>query len=624
MALRDNQMERSLDQALYKYLPSAWVDSYCKKERLILTAYVTHWNSVPAQGINQERLLWRIGRLVSVFQKHGHTKGFLFPISAKNYEVLTPRQGRAADIYAEISPLVFFCNTCGRVRVYRNTNSVLYSKRRCGRQGCTGELRQLQMVYHCKCGWAGPVKPIGCKKHGTSRLRYDHYAFICDCSPGRRMEMNTICPSCSAWLSPDNAENPGVHIPSSVCMIDLMNSDIEELLSSDVGGASVVLAYGAGAITADDLSKIIRMSGREIDEEGMESEIARIARDFVEQFGIGEALAYRMAEMAIKNSNSSGALKQAKDFVDTNLYQADWGAREELAIEIAEYDAVIRGDVFTLEDAMTAAQSLGMHSLNAASYPETARRLGFRSVRACEDISIVFSAYGFTRRSYNPSEAVLTAFPSETPGMKNVYVNHLTTEGILFELEKAAVLRWLLANGFVDPRRDNIPDLGDELGLQTWFFNYVRLDAITPFMPVSNELYPITAAVYTLIHSASHALIGQAAQLCRLDKNALSEYIFPNIPAFMIYCQNVQGVNLGALFNLFEVYFHRWLSSTIESIQTCIFDPVCIDEEKACVGCLFLNEISCIHFNHDLNRRFLVGWRDKSSGEQVKGFWEGV
>lgn len=113
MALRENQMERSLDQALYKYLPSAWVDFYYKKERLVLTAYVTHWNSVPAQGINQERLLSRIARLVSVFQRHGHTKGFLFPISAKNYEVLTPRRGRAADIYAEISPLVFFCNTCG-------------------------------------------------------------------------------------------------------------------------------------------------------------------------------------------------------------------------------------------------------------------------------------------------------------------------------------------------------------------------------------------------------------------------------------------------------------------------------------------------------------------------------
>lgn len=506
--------------------------------------------------------------------------------------------------------------------MYRNTNDVLYSKRRCRRPGCTGELRQLQLVYHCKCGWAGPAKPIGCKKHGISRLRYDDYGFVCDCHPDRRMEMNTICPNCSAWLSPDNAENWGVHIPFSISMIDLVDSDIEELLSSEADGVSVVLAYGAGAITAEDLSKITRMSAIEIDEEGMEREIAKIARDFVEQFGIGEVQARQMAEVAIENRDSSGALKRVKDFVDTNLHQVDWGAREELAIEIAEYDAVIRGDVFTLEDAMTTAKSLGMHCLDASSYSETARRFGFKSVRACEDISILFSAYGFTRTSTDPSEAVLTAFPGEKPGMKNVYANCLTTEGILFELDKAAVLRWLLANGFVDPRRDNVPDLG--VGLQTWFLNYVRLDAITPFMPVSREMYPITAAVYTLIHSASHALIGQAAQLCGLDKNALSEYIFPNIPAFLVYCQNVQGVNLGALFNLFEVYFHRWLSSTIESIQTCIFDPLCIDEEKACVGCVFLNEISCIHFNHDLDRRFLVGWRDKSSGELVKGFWEGV
>jgi len=617
-------MERSLDQALYKYLPCAWMDFYYKKNRLILTAYVTHWNSVPAQKINRERLLARIGRLVSVFQSHENTNGFLFPISAKNYEVLTPRQGRAADIYAEISPLVFFCNTCGRVQVYRSTNGVLYSQRRCGRQGCTGDLRQLQMVYHCKCGWAGPVKPIGCKTHGISRLRYDNFGFVCDCNPGRRMEMNTICPSCSAWLLPDNADNWGVHIPFSISMIDLMNSDIERLLASEADGASVILAYGAGAITAEDLGNIIRMSGSESDEQGMESEIANIVQVYVGEFGLDEAQARRLAEAAVKSRDSSGALKRAKDFADTSLYQVDWAAREELASEIAEYDALTRGDGFTLDDAMVAARSLGMHSLDVASYLETARCFGFRNVRACDDTSIVFAAYGFTRRSSNPSEAVLTAFPSEKPGMKNVYVNHLTTEGILFELDKAAVLRWLLANGLVDSKQDNVPDFDDEQGLQTWFFNYVRLDAITPFMPINSELSPITAAVYTLIHSVSHALICQAGQLCGLDKNALSEYIFPNIPAFLIYCQNVQGLNLGALFNLFEVYFHRWLRSTLESVQTCIFDPLCIDEEKACVGCLFLNEISCIHFNHDLDRRFLVGWRDKSSGERVTGFWEGV
>ena len=102
----------------------------------------------------------------------------------------------------------------------------------------------------------------------------------------------------------------------------------------------------------------------------------------------------------------------------------------------------------------------------------------------------------------------------------------------------------------------------------------------------------------------------------------MSEYIFPGVPAVLIYVQNSQGFNLGSLFNTFEAYFDRWLLRANNIAQKCVFDPICIERHKACSGCLFLNEISCQHFNKDLDRTLVIGYTDKRTKKQVFGYWE--
>ena len=46
------------------------------------------------------------------------------------------------------------------------------------------------------------------------------------------------------------------------------------------------------------------------------------------------------------------------------------------------------------------------------------------------------------------------------------------------------------------------------------------------------------------------------------------------------------------------------------------------NKEKACAGCLFLNEVSCRHFNKDLNRSYLCGYFDNQLQKKLKGYWE--
>ena len=124
-----------------------------------------------------------------------------------------------------------------------------------------------------------------------------------------------------------------------------------------------------------------------------------------------------------------------------------------------------------------------------------------------------------------------------------------------------------------------------------------------------------------LLHSISHALINEASELCGLDKSSLSEYILPSIPAVFIYCSNSQGFSMGALYNAFQTHLDKWLKHAKQKAKRCIFDPMCINHDKACAGCLFLNEVSCQHFNKDLDRSYLCGHFDVQTQKRLKGFW---
>ena len=117
-------------------------------------------------------------------------------------------------------------------------------------------------------------------------------------------------------------------------------------------------------------------------------------------------------------------------------------------------------------------------------------------------------------------------------------------------------------------------------------------------------------------------MIRAAAEIGGLGKDSLSEYIFPGIPAILIYVQNSQGFNLGSLFNTYEAYFDKWVLRANRTAQKCVFDPICIERHKACTGCLFLNEVSCQHFNKDLDRSLVIGYVDKQTKKRIVGFWE--
>lgn len=628
MDLRDNQMQRGLNQALYKYLPLSWIDFYKKVDRTAYTAFVKNWNSSILNGVNSRRLLMKVNQSVDEYRERGRVRDFVFPINEENYDVRTLESGINSDIITEVNPLTFFCGNCMKVHSY-NTSDIFYKKnprRKC--TNCSGTLKQLKLVYSCSCGWAGPVKPIPCinKAHGYDHLHYSgKFTFYCSYEKHRKIEIRKKCPSCGKTLYSKNPLDMGNYIPLSLTMIDLVKTKLDDFVTENEKGPHLIVSHWLNQLSKDQLDKAVRNSGNVDSEEDTNRKIKELIDMYINQLNLPKEQAISIAKATVENEQQDKGIDAALNYISVVLTRNDLTSLSELALQFLEYDTVInppRMSISTLENAIEVSKKLNTNA-RPEKYQEVAKQFGFNHVQASGDIPFIMCSYGFTRKETEPSKATLVGFPAETIRRKNVYATKLDTEGILFEIDRLAILKWLLKNNLIDEILDNVPeDLTDDAEVKAWFINKVNGKVINTFTPIDKESERITYYVYNLIHSISHALLRQAANLCGLDKNSLSEYIFPNVPAVLIYCQNSQGLNIGALFNVFEAYFDKWLQSTKDALEKCIFDPVCIDRDHACSGCLYLNEVSCVHFNKDLDRRLLIGWFDKSNKERFYGFWE--
>ena len=619
----DRQMKRGKTQALYKYLPGSWIDfSVRGKDRKQYIAKVDHWNSEKLDEINSKRLIRTVNHAVQSYAAQGTGSSSVNPVSGfgaeltqENCDVLEPKvSDDERGIIAKISPLTFYCKKCKKVYQFNSEDS--YNRnRRCKDCGDT-ELTQFRQIYFCKCGYATDKHPR-CLTHGFSDLYWDgEYNFTCRTCK-KKISMQTKCPVCGATLGAKVALDPSQYFTYSLSLIDLIDEKLERFISETDYGKYITIAFFLEKISRDQLEDVIN-KGITTDPVEYAKEYDKNYQMFMGVFNDENDAAIAAKAMTDKNCGNIYApiIEEIKGKLYTTTENID-----QLAEMILEHSMVKElKDHATLETAIKVAQSLNTNA-NPESFKEIARRFGIYHVRACDKIPFVSCSYGYTRVKSEYEDGVqLHAFKEEKNGRKNIYATRMDTEGVLFEFDRMAILKWLIKNEFIDP--ENAPDLSSEEAVKLWFINNIRPEEIHPFTTISEETTPETYYVYRLIHSISHLLIRAAADIGGLGKDSLSEYIFPGVPAVLIYVQNSQGFNLGSLFNTFEAYFDKWMLRANNSAQKCVFDPICIERYKACTGCLFLNEVSCQHFNKDLDRSLIIGHVDKQTKKQVIGFWE--
>jgi len=618
------QMKRGKNQSLYKYLPETWIDfSVRGKERKQYIAKVLRWNSEKLDGINAKRLIRTVNESVHSFENQAGSTGPIKPtvgfgaeLTKDNCDVLTPKASEEErGIVAQISPLTFYCKLCNKV--YQFSSEEEYQKRRhCTNPECHhAELAQFRQIYFCKCGYATDRHNPRCPEHGYQYVKwYGNFDFVCTkCK--RPIPMQVKCPVCGDMLRPKVALDPAQFFVFSLSLIDLIDEKLENFISETDYGPYITFAYWLGLVNKEELDEIIK-NGIVSDPEVYQKVYDKM---YQQMLPLGEVVAAQAAKIAA-DQQCGNRFNDLVNDLKTKIFTGE-SDLSSIAERILEYDLVTRlDDVSDLASAVTVARLLNTNA-NPEQYAQIAERFGIKSARVCDRIPFVSCSYGYTRVESEWKEGVqLHALKEEKNGRKNIYATKLNTEGVLFEFDRKKIIQWLLANGIINA--EEAPDLNSEEEIKIWFLNNIKPSLIHPFSTIDETASKETYYVYRLIHSLSHLLIRAAADIGGLGKDSLSEYIFPGVPAVLIYCQNSQGFNLGSLFNTFEAYFDKWMNKAYASAQKCIFDPICIERQKACTGCLFVNEVSCQHFNKDLDRALVVGNVDRETQRKTTGFWE--
>lgn len=618
------QMKRGKNQSLYKYLPETWIDfSVRGKERKQYIAKVLRWNSEKLDGINAKRLIRTVNESVHSFENQAGSTGPIKPtvgfgaeLTKDNCDVLTPKASEEErGIVAQISPLTFYCKLCNKV--YQFSSEEEYQKRRhCTNPECHhAELAQFRQIYFCKCGYATDRHNPRCPEHGYQYVKwYGNFDFICTkCK--RPIPMQVKCPVCGDMLRPKVALDPAQFFVFSLSLIDLIDEKLENFISETDYGPYITFAYWLGLVNKEELDEIIK-NGIVSDPEVYQKVYDKM---YQQMLPLGEVVAAQAAKIAA-DQQCGNRFNDLVNDLKTKIFTGG-SDLSSIAERILEYDLVTRlDDVSDLASAVNVARLLNTNA-NPEQYAQIAERFGIKSARVCDRIPFVSCSYGYTRVESEWKEGVqLHALKEEKNGRKNIYATKLNTEGVLFEFDRKKIIQWLLANGIISI--EEAPDLDSEEEVKIWFLNNIKPSLIHPFSTIDETASKETYYVYRLIHSLSHLLIRAAADIGDLGKDSLSEYIFPGVPAVLIYCQNSQGFNLGSLFNTFEAYFDKWMNKAYASAQKCIFDPICIERQKACTGCLFVNEVSCQHFNKDLDRALVVGHVDRETQRKTTGFWE--
>jgi len=219
---------------------------------------------------------------------------------------------------------------------------------------------------------------------------------------------------------------------------------------------------------------------------------------------------------------------------------------------------------------------------------------GIRDITYISDINLISSCIGLIygiNKFYEPGFVphFSPIWMDDVKKEKMVsYSYPFETEGVLIELDRVKVCNWLIDNGFLGEIKR--PTDGGE--------------AANILLKIGSDSKGY-AALKTLIHTLSHALIRRSSLYTGLDSDSCGELLFTNNAAFLIYATS--NINIGGFAFVFEHSLMEWFREIKLELNECTFDPTCIFEKGACFSCMYLPEYVCSEFNKNLDRDVFLG-----------------
>jgi hypothetical protein len=628
-------MKRSKSQAVYRYLPDMWISDRLPSG-IAVTARLKNWNHVHMTGIYDSFIESEIKHQIRLFSSRGgDIRAFGTENDIASFRIVEPACNEGVpDIIGEISPLVFYCSSCGAAHQERSYMSVNSHTWKCVKPECgKHSVKQLQMIYACECGHAEPIKMpyIQGINEYTYRPNSDTYKMAYKRNGNTQFaEFAITCPTCNKRLVPDNANSGRNYKPFTLRVINLVDDKAGKFYEKGEDAQMVIIAKWFEEISIEQYTTLLdnvdfafsanlrSYARRSRAEEQIRSliEVGLIAES-----GFSEAV----HQILVNDKTSEYGIERAIVFCNRMFSKnSDRNWFSNYSFKMMQYDTLkYSRRIITLNECIEHQIELGyiespleIHSLNS--------RMGIKNMQVSFDIEIVNCTYGYTRRASNPSQSTNGRLKLNAYGLSNegdsrlAYGSKLNTEGILFEINQGKILDWLNANGVIN--EEQMPDTQDTMSVKRWYAEHVHGDSISVFgEPGAGD--PITSYVFSLLHTMSHAFLRAAGEMSGLSVNSLAEIIIIDAASIFIYSQTSQGIPLGALSGMAESNYREFLEKAYVENRMCIFDPICSDRDNtSCSACVQIADISCNHFNCGLGRKYL--YTTLNTGSPSIGYWD--
>ena len=635
-------MKRSKTQAVYRFLPEMWISEKGDSERAV-SAKIKNWNYIKMADIYEDFIEGEVKRQIKLFgDRGGDISAFDLSPDTHSFAIVeTACNEGIPDIIGEISPLVFYCSSCGTVSDLRNPDAVDKYTWKCKNPDCgKWAVKQLQMIYACECGYAQPIKvPYvqGVKDFKFRPNETQYKMFYRSGNSEKPAEFVQICPNCNSRLVPDNANSGRNYKPFTLKVINLVDQRNGQFYKKGIDAQKTIVCRWFDKLSTADYEEILNNIELAFSDAFKSDAQRRNVEQQVRALIDAGLLPPEMFESALNNMlQNAPNTKSVERYVamcddlfsrkktEDPVGYAEWLGH--FSFKLMQYDTLKYAKrIITLEEAIQ--RQLDMEFIDS---PEeiTAlnQKMGIANMQVSCDIQIINCTYGYSRRVADPKNSTnkncrlkLNAYDRTRDGTANlVYGAKLDTEGILFEISQRKIVEWLYENKIIS--EEQLPDLDDDVSVKKWFAQYVHSDVISMFGEIDDS-EKITKNVFALLHSMSHAFMNAAGELSGLSSNSLTEIILVETASIFIYAQTSQGIPLGALSGMAESNYAYFLKKAFDEAKNCVFDPICTErDDTACSACLIIPEISCNHFNAELGRKYLYSIDGVDT--PTVGFWE--
>lgn len=647
------EMERSLPQLLYHYLPGRVVDW----EDGLAVVQLGEPYLKEVWSLERSRLI--LDELKTVFRRWKDKGGRIdpdFPDLDRNPELLTV--GEPRSIEARPFQALLMCRRCSRLV------PVKYNAKESNRYVCpsckTATLRQFPFVFIHGCGELVPFQewiPFS-RKGEDGKLEQVKRPIRCQkCGPQaplrvpsrteRLKDLRIVCTICGEALQRVNARCPR-------CTMEVIREKKASVDSKE--GQTIVqrtamraTRYSANEGYYPQNLSILRLDRPQIVAESS-GQLSLLTRMIPPRQDASQAGADRNAILQAL-INQAKAAKREVDFAEvisafssktpiplsSSLRQDPCKATlpEDIVKNINE--SIAFETTVSRQSVMEFLRKAGSEETMLDRHSKTLKALGLKELKLVSDLPIVTATFGFTRRSYEPTYSepefgadqlatTLRAFPAITSygaraagrediqGTIPILAREGEHEGIFFSLDPARVCRWLEANGMAltKPEEDFMETLLYGLEDVDRFYDHIW------------DL-PLRRMIFGLIHTISHVLMRAISGLSGLEKTSVQEYIFLPLLGAVVF-DSSSSFKLGRIEAAVRRDFDSLLRALSEDALTCLYDVDCIDSKGgACHGCIHSPEICCRFFNHGLSRAFLLGghapWAKGDLSERITGFW---